>query len=139
LADLTVPDAYRFWTGEHVRFADLDPLGHANNNAIGAFFEAARVDLFARAGNPVSGGPLGVVLARITIDFRAELHYGDPVRIGTRVARFGRTSIGVQAGLFRGDLCAATSEGVCVLIDMGTRRPVPVPEALRARLAGIAG
>lgn len=139
MADLTVPETYRFWTGEHVRFADLDPLGHANNNAIGTFFEVGRVDLFARAGNPVSGGPLGVVLAHIAIDFRAELRYGDLVRIGTRVSRFGRTSIDVQAGLFRGDQCAATSEGVCVLIDMGPRRPTPIPDALRARLAEIAG
>ncbi|HEV7370085.1 thioesterase family protein [Arenibaculum sp.] len=137
--DPTDPAAYRFWTEEHVRFADLDPLGHANNNAIGTFFEAARVDLFARSGNPVSGGPLGVVLARITIDFRAELHYGAPIRIGTRVVRFGRTSLDVRSAIFRGDLCAATSEGVCVLIDMEGRRPTPFPDALRARLAEIAG
>jgi hypothetical protein len=34
VTDPIKPAAYRFWMDEHVRFSDLDPLGHANNNAI---------------------------------------------------------------------------------------------------------
>src|SRR5919112_664081 len=37
------PSFYRHWIEDRVRFADLDPLGHCNNAAIGGFFEAPRV------------------------------------------------------------------------------------------------
>jgi acyl-CoA thioester hydrolase len=136
----TVPTdagAYRFWTEEHVRFADLDPLGHANNNAIGTYFEAAR--LFARAGRPLGAGGRSVVLARIAIDFRAELQYASPVRIGSKVLAIGRTSLTLASAIFDGDRCAASAQAVCVVFDLASRRPAAVDEALRTRLMEIAG
>ena len=49
--DAVDPASYRFWIEDHVRFADLDPLGHCNNAAISTFFESSRVALFAAAGH----------------------------------------------------------------------------------------
>src|SRR3546814_7120223 len=39
------PASYSFWTEERLRYADLDPLSHVNNNAIGVFLENGRVYL----------------------------------------------------------------------------------------------
>src|SRR6185312_12888906 len=50
------PSFYRHWIEDRVRFADLDPLGHCNNAAIGGFFESSRVALFADAGYSAGGG-----------------------------------------------------------------------------------
>jgi len=90
--DRLEPSFYRHWIEDRVRFADLDPLGHCNNAAIGGFFESSRIALFADAGHPVSGGALSIPIVRVEIDFRHEILYGARVRVGTRVLRLGRTS-----------------------------------------------
>lgn len=137
---LNDPAGYRFWTPERLRFADLDPLGHANNNAFGVWFQEARVHLFEEAfGQRIDREGLGVVLARITIDYLRELRFPADIRIGQRVARIGRTSITLESGLFKGDEVIATSQSVTVLFDQSQRRPAEVPEALRRRLMELAG
>jgi acyl-CoA thioester hydrolase len=130
---------YTYWIDEHVRFSDLDPLGHANNAAISGYFESARVALFHDAGNSPVSGPRSVVIARLAIDFRAELRYPAKIRIGTRVTRFGRSSLTLAGAVFQGDTCVATCEVVCVIIDLGSRRSVEIDPDLRAKLTELAG
>lgn len=132
--DFADPSTYSFWVDEHVRFQDLDPLGHANNNAVGVYFESGRVAFMGTLGFKDGQDSRGTVLARITIDFRAELHYGDRIRIGSRIAKIGRTSATLVSAVFRGDLCAATSSAVMVLIDTESRRPVEFSPAARTRM-----
>jgi acyl-CoA thioester hydrolase len=129
------PSFYRHWIEDRVRFADLDPLGHCNNAAIGGFFESSRVALFADAGYSAGGGALSIPIVRIEIDFRRELHYGTRVRVGARVLRFGRTSFTLAGAVFEGEQCAATAQVVAVLFDLAERRPLPLPDDLRQALA----
>lgn len=137
---LADPARYRFWTSERVRFADLDPLGHANNNAIGVYLQEARVHLFETVtGRRIGDGGLAVVLARIVIDYVKELRYPADLRIGSRVARIGRTSVTLESALFTDADCIATSESVTVLFDPIERRPADVPPDLRTRLMDLAG
>lgn len=143
LSDQTTRGAFRFWAREQIRFADLDPLGHVNNNAIGVLLESARVVMFARAGVPVTGdgsgtGP-GIMLARLAIDFRSEGRYPGSLDIGIALARIGRSSISLREGIFDGERCVATAESVCVLIDFASRRPMEVSEAMRARFEELLG
>lgn len=140
---LSDPSIYRHWTDEHVRFNDLDPLGHANNNAIGVYFESGRVEFHDAIGLRDTMEHQ-FVAARIATDFRAEVHRPNRLRVGIGVLRVGRTSWTVGCGLFivdgEGDRqayrCVATSECVLVLIDTTTRRPIPVPDLARDALAG---
>jgi acyl-CoA thioester hydrolase len=129
------PSFYRHWIEDRVRFADLDPLGHCNNAAIGGFFESSRVALFADAGYSAGGGALSIPIVRIEIDFRRELHYGARVRVGARVLRFGRTSFTLAGAVFDREHCAATAQVVAVLFDLGQRRSVEIPGDLRDTLA----
>lgn len=133
--DLTRPDSYRFWWEERVRFNDLDALGHVNNNAIGVYFEQARIALLIEAGGFRDGDAWTVVLARSLIEFKAELLYPNMVRIGVRGLRLGTSSMTIGVGIFLGDRCIATQEAVCVIVDKTTHRPIPLPEPLRAALA----
>jgi len=129
------PARYKFWTDDHVRFSDLDPLGHVNNNAIGQYFENARALLFQDLTPEWPQGDQIFVLAHIAIDFRAELHMPAQLRIGTLVTRVGRTSASGEYAVFeetKGGLRGiATCESVSVLIDMRTRKPAIIPENLR--------
>ncbi len=133
--DLTRPESYRFWCEERVRFNDLDALGHVNNNAIGVYFEQARIALLVAAGGFRDADGWTVVLARSLIEFKAELLYPNTVRVGVRGLRLGTSSMTIGVGIFLGDRCIATQEAVCVIVDKVTHRPTPLPEPLRAALA----
>lgn len=132
--DLTRPLSYRFWCDERVRFADLDALGHVNNNAIGVYFEQARIMMLVEAGGFRDTDDWTVVLARSVIEYKAELLYPNNVRIGVRGLRLGTSSMTIGSGIFLGDRCIATQEAVGVIVDKATHRPTPLPESLRARL-----
>jgi acyl-CoA thioester hydrolase len=58
------------------------------------------------------------------------------VEVGLQVARVGRTSLVLRAGLFvpGSEEPAAHLEWVQVYIDAATRRPTPVPDAARVVL-----
>lgn len=130
----TSRDSYRFWSDERVRFADLDPMGHVNNNAFGLYFESNRLAFFEREA--LYGGVPGVasVVARICIDFLAELTYPATPEIGLRVTRIGGSSYEYAQGLFVGETCHATARTVSVLFDRSTRRSKPLDDTQKAIL-----
>jgi acyl-CoA thioester hydrolase len=105
-----------------------------NNAAFATFFETGRVELLFDPGAPwfLDGGTF--VIARLVVDFRAELTWPGEVTIGTRVARVGRSSIGLEQGLFQRDVCAATAESVVVHVDAATGRPRALSSAAIARI-----
>ena len=132
---LTDPATYRFWIEERVRFADLDTLGHVNNNALGVYFESARVAIMEMCGGFRPDSPWTVVLARSLIEYKAEMLYPGTARVGACVLRLGNTSLTLGSAIFNGDTCIATQEGVCVIVDPVAHRPTPLTPAMRAALA----
>jgi acyl-CoA thioester hydrolase len=127
---------YKHWTHDHVRFSDLDPLGHVNNNAIGQYFENARAALFMEVTPKWPRRDHLFVLARIAMDFRRELHMPAELRIGTAALKLGRTSLILGSALFRGEDGIAYGETVSVYIDNKTRKPIEIPQELRDILQG---
>jgi len=135
MIDLTDQAVFQHWHQEKLRFSDTDMLGHVNNVAFAALIESGRV-AFTHSG-PILGMPreVLVVMRRIELDYRAELHWPADIAVGSRLLRIGTSSITIGNGVFRGDLCAATSVTTLVMIDRKTRRPTPIPDAMRERLA----
>ncbi len=132
--DLTDRQSFAYWYQENLRFSDIDMLGHVNNVAYAALIESGRI-AYAREVLGMNRLP-GVILVmvRIEIDYRAELHYPAVVQIGSRLMRIGRTSLVLGNSVFKGDLCAATSVTTLVTIDSATRRPVAISAEARAVL-----
>jgi acyl-CoA thioester hydrolase len=133
--DWTLPASYCHWLDERVRYSDLDPNDHANNGAIASYVEASRVAMFEHANPAIAAANGAFVIVRLVVDFKAELRYGQQIRIGGRFERFGNTSALARTGLFRGEDCVAIAEAVLVLIDKQTRRPMPLPSDVRVALA----
>ena len=131
-------DQFRHWIEDHVRFADLDPLGHCNNAAISGFFESARVALLAAAGHPIGTDGVTFSIVHQSVDYYRELRLDARLRIGTRVAKLGRTSVTLANAVFEGESCAASATIIGVTISLATRRPVELPSRLRAGLAAYA-
>ena len=132
--DLTDRLTFRYWTPVTIRYSDQDAMAHVNNTALAAYVEAARTafiyELIQR------GGMEGIefILARLCIDYLSELHYPGMVDVGARLIRVGNKSIGTGYGVFKGEICVATSECVNVFYDMATRKTRVPPESVRVAL-----
>jgi acyl-CoA thioester hydrolase len=133
--DVTRRETYRIWGKEHVRYADTDAQGHVNNVSFAAYLETGRTVLAQACGLPIGlHNGTHTVLARVEIDYRAELHWPASLDLGSAVVRIGRSSVTVIQGVFHGDLCVATGREVLVMVETATGRPAPLPDELRARL-----
>ena len=130
--DLADEGGYEHWTVEKIRFQDVDRQDHVNNVMFAVYAESGRLE-FLRAIAPEAdaGRDMFWVIARLTIDFRAQLYYPGEVRIGTRVVALGRSSVTLGQGLFAAGSCVATAESVLVQVDPATGRSVPLTEAQR--------
>ena len=109
-----------------VRFRDCDALGHVNNAVYSTYLEEARMD--------VLGGLHEFILARVEIDFRAELRAGEEIEVGTRVARLGTKSFELEHEIRAGDQVVAEAKSVLVAYDYARGQSVELSESLRARL-----
>jgi len=132
------PEEFTFWTEEKVRVSDTDLNGHVNNAAYAAYFESARAELLTAVAGAPAEREFGLALARVTIEYRQEVHYPARLRIGSAVVAIGTTSLTIAHALFLAEACAATAASVFVLLDRATRRPRPVDEALRMRFLALA-
>lgn len=115
-----------------VRFGDTDVLGHVNNAVYASYAELGRIDLMRR----VSWDQGGPILARLAIDFVAQVRLGSRVVVTTRVARIGRSSIAMHQELLADGELAARIESVVVWFDYEAQRAVPVPDDVRTALLG---
>lgn len=132
LVNELVQDPRVIWTEEVLRFADTDQNGHVNNSVFSVLCESGRVHLFASRLDGARPRDTFFVIARLAIDFRAELHYPGRVRTATWISRLGNSSIALQQAILSQDgTLAAQGESVCVLMDGPSRRPTPFPDGMR--------
>ncbi|MBO9349156.1 MAG: acyl-CoA thioesterase, partial [Chloroflexus sp.] len=127
---------YPFHYRIEVRFRDLDALGHVNNAVYATYFESARIAYYQR----LVGGSLdrlGIILAELTISYKAPAHFGDELLVGVRVSKIGGKSFTMDYAIARvGDgALIATGQSVLVAYDYAAGRSVPVSDEFRARVA----
>jgi acyl-CoA thioester hydrolase len=116
------------------RWSDVDAYGHVNNVVHYAVFDTAvNAWLIESTGEDVrTWDALGLVV-ETSCRYFAELDFPSPIAAGLAVERLGTTSVVYLLALFgRGEGPAAVGRFVHVYVDRSTRRPVPVPAAVRA-------
>jgi acyl-CoA thioester hydrolase len=121
-----------------VRWRDLDPLGHVNSAVFVTFFETGR-DLWLREVLGESFGPEQYVVARIEVDYRAEVPQGtDYVHSTHEVESVGRSSVILNERLADpGDVTVAEARAVLVLWDPDGHRSRPVTDGEREALGAM--
>lgn len=135
--DLSSRATFRLWLEMPLRYQDLDTLGHVNNAGLPMFFEQARCDFFYEVMKSRAHlAHLDTVLAHVSMDYRAEIHYPGKVRIGTVCTRIGTKSLTLSHGVFMGDTdhCVGTGHAVLVIFDLRTRKSVEIPGEVRDAL-----
>ena len=136
--------SYKKWSKEILRYSDLDPVGHVNNNAYGQLMENARTLLFddAQKISGVSNKELQTkdwVIRRLEFDFLKELSYPGEVDVGIAITRLGTSSMIVHHGVFAKDYCAATAMGVSVYFDLSKRASTPIPNEIKQAIKHLSG
>lgn len=138
--DASPRDEFRHRTSLEVRFRDLDAFGHVNNAVFSTYTELARIRYLLdvlQPDRPFERMPL--ILARLAIDFRSPIQFGEEVVIDTRVTDIGRSSFGMAHRMTAAGRLAAELETVLVAYDYQTARPMPVPDAWRRRIVAHEG
>jgi acyl-CoA thioester hydrolase len=120
---------------EAVRFRDLDPMGHVNNAVFLTYIESARAAFLQHLGAVQTLEDLAIIVARIEIDFRAPVRFGDEVEVSVRVSRFGEKSFDLEHELRVAGTVVAEAKSVLVTYDYERREPVAIPDEWREKLA----
>ena len=118
---------YPFIHQERVRFRDCDPMGHVNNAVYSTYLEQARIG--------VLGGLDPFILARVEIDFRAELRAGEEVEVASRCSRVGTKSFDLEHVIRADDRVVAEAKSVLVGYDYEAGQSVPITDTTKRRLA----
>jgi acyl-CoA thioester hydrolase len=122
------------------RWIDNDHYGHVNNVAYYSFFDTAvNGFLIEAAGIDVRDLHAIGIVAESGCQFLRPVSFPDTVHAGLSIERLGTSSIVYRIALFRNDDADPCAVGrfVHVYVDRKTRRPVPVPDAIRAVVEGL--
>jgi len=74
------------------RFRDMDAMGHINNAVYLSYLELARFEYLKKTLGIVRDQDVGVVVARVEIDYRSPAFHGEVLSLGVRVTRLGGAS-----------------------------------------------
>ncbi|WP_109483157.1 thioesterase family protein [Paraburkholderia sp. C35] len=129
--------AYPHFLAIGTRWMDNDVYGHVNNVVYYSYFDTVVNEYLIRAGvlHIEHSSTIGLVV-ETQCNYFAPIVFPDRIDAGLRVVRLGTSSVRYEVGLFReGDAePAAQGHFVHVYVDRDTRRPVALPDDLRAAL-----
>ena len=116
------------------RWMDNDHYGHVNNVAYYSYFDTAvNGFLIDATGTDIRELDAIGIVAESGCQFLKAVSFPDTIHAGLAVTRLGNSSVSYEIALFREndeDACAV-GRFVHVYVDRHTRRPVPIPAAIR--------
>ncbi|GAA4326034.1 thioesterase family protein [Pigmentiphaga soli] len=126
--------AYRWYRVIPTQWRDNDVYGHVNNAVHYTWFDTVVNGwLVANGLLDIGGGAVAGLVVSSACQYFGEAAFPDDIHCGLRVARIGTTSITYEIGLFRNEAALSFAAGTFVhaYVDRESRRPVPLPAALR--------
>lgn len=132
--------AYPYHHPLGTRWSDNDVYGHVNNVVYYSYFDTAVNAFLIAQGvlDPAKGDVIGLVV-ETSCQYFGPISFPELLSVGLGVERLGNSSVRYAVGIFREDEDSPVAQGqfVHVYVDRRTRRPVPLPTALRRVLEGI--
>ena len=128
-------DGFKILRPIPTRWMDNDHYGHVNNVSYYSFFDTAVNGFLIEATRiDVRDLPAIGIVAESGCQFFSALSFPDMVHAGLAVERLGTSSIVYRIALFRNDDADPCAVGrfAHVYVDRQTRRPVPIPDVVRA-------
>lgn len=128
---------YCYWRDLPSRWQDGDPYGHVNNVVYYSWMDTLLTAMLIERGVLRSREWNGIGLCvESGCQFLAPVSFPEVVQGGLRVGRVGNSSLRYEIGMFLPgcDAPAAVGYFVHVFVDPVSRRPVQIPEVLKARM-----
>lgn len=126
-----------------VRSGEIDSFGHVNHAVFLHYFEHARYEALEAAGFRwplLQENDWQIYVVRIEVDYLAQARRGDTLRVRTWAEGFRRTTMILAQEMVRDDgpsgLTVVARARVTAVWIGPDRRPMRVPEFVRAGLAG---
>lgn len=117
------------------RFSETDGLGHINNTVIPVWFEAAREPIFAIFNPTLNLSQWNLIIAKIEVEYLAQIHYPDAIEIRTYLTKIGNSSMHIQQQVLQNDEIVAKGQCVMVKYDYNSQTSVAITEAEKHSLA----
>lgn len=133
---------YRYAAYTRVGFSDTDAQGVVYYGRYMPYFDLARTEYHRHLGAISIRGEFAMRAS--TVEYYAPARFDDLLEVFVRVERVGTTSVTYNYAAYRldddgSDLLMASSTQTIVLIALADRRPAPIPEAFRLRIAEFDG
>ena len=129
---------YRWFLSIPTRWMDNDVYGHVNNVVYYSYFDTVVNKMLITEGLlDIEHSPTIGLCVESHCAFAAPLVFPETVEAGLRIGRLGTSSVRYEIALFRDgvEAPAATGHFVHVFVDRATRRPAPLDENARQKLA----
>jgi acyl-CoA thioester hydrolase len=128
-------EGFAFSFRQPVVLRDLDAFGHVNNAVFLTYVENARVAYLSAVVGARAREEIRNIMASVTIEFRAQVSYGDELEIGVRADRIGSKSFQLAYRMLRPDgEVAADVTSAQVMFDFDAGAAIAVPDAWRAAI-----
>jgi acyl-CoA thioester hydrolase len=130
-------DDYRHMLPIGTRWKDNDVYGHVNNVEYYSYFDTViNTFLIREGGLDIHRGDIIGVCADSHCRFLGEFAFPETIDAALRVEKLGNSSVRYGIALFRAGRDVPAAEGwfVHVFVDRESRKPTPIPQALRTAL-----
>lgn len=130
--------SYPIYFSQKVQWGEMDELKHVNNSVYLKYFENARIKFMEESGllKQMADVNIGLILAKVEVNFKLPLTYPDTVKTYFRVKSLGNTSMVVEHVVYSENYkkVACHGDGVVVMLDYKTNSKVPLTSNMRSTL-----
>jgi acyl-CoA thioester hydrolase len=131
---------FKYSALNRVWFSDTDAQGVVYYGRYLPYFDHARTEYHRHLGSVQV--PAGEFVMRASgVEYLAPARFDDLLECFVRVARLGSTSVTYECAAVRlpDETLMVTASQTLVLVDLESRRPMPIPENVRAPIRAFEG
>lgn len=124
--------SYSFSTNCAVRFDDINLGGHVDNAKLVVFLNEARIRYlrkFGSAGWDMGDLSTGIIIADLSINFRAEIFYGNDITIDCEIDEIEEKSFRMFYRVRNNGVISAIAESGIVGLNIKEKKTGRIPEA----------
>jgi len=134
LQKLKVKGNYMFYTKIHPTSGDVNKSDHVGFSVLPAWFERGFEGIYTILNPPRDIKQPFVIVARLEVDYRAEVDGEGLVTIETGIGKIGTSSFTLTQRLTQHEKTAAVCRVTMVHFDYDRKRAVPLPHNVRESL-----
>ena len=129
-------------TDVHIRFTDIDMLGHLNNAVYTQFMDIGKVAYFTTInGGPIEWGSINLVVANINVNYLRQTTLYEPVEVVTRCHKIGTKSLVLHQQILNKETGEVKADGYATMvsIDLKTKITTPITAEWRKKISDFEG